>query len=353
MNINDTCNAFWDGGSINFYRSGGGCSNTGELAGVFDHEWGHGLDANDNNTGVSSPGEAIADVHGFLKLNNSCLGRNFQPGIECGGYGDTCVGTPVCTGVRDGDFANHRCGNPHDIRWINQPYDPLGITPCNPVTGTGGGCVGAREPAVPQLGPCGQETHCEGYVPAEAGWDVYKRDLQAPPFSFDLNTALELATRIAYIGGSFVGNWYQCTGPVGDGCNADSGYKTALAADDDDGDITNGTPHATAIYNAYNRHQIACDSGAQQQRLRRRADDGAGGRPPSASTRARSSVGRRSRAPASTGSSAPRASSAATSARSRWGRPTRSRSPTRACRTAPPTSTACCRWAPTPPASAR
>lgn len=260
MNIDDTCNAFWDGGSINFYRSGGGCSNTGELAGVFDHEWGHGLDANDNNTGVSSPGEAIADVHGFLKLNNSCLGRNFQPGQACAGYGDTCSGTPVCTGVRDGDFANHRCESPHDIRWINQPWDPLGITPCDPVTGTAGGCVGVPgNPPVPQLGPCGQETHCEGYVPAEAAWDVYKRDLQAPPFSFDTNTALELATRIAYIGGSFVGNWYQCTGPVGDGCNADSGYKTALAADDDDGDITNGTPHATAIYNAYNRHQIACD----------------------------------------------------------------------------------------------
>ena len=259
MNIDDTCNAFWDGGSINFYQSGGGCSNTGELAGVFDHEWGHGLDANDNNTGVSSPGEAIADVHGFLKLNDSCLGRNFQPGVECSGYGDTCSGTPVCTGVRDGDFANHRCGNPHDIRWINQAWDPLGITPCNPVTGTGGGCAGLPgNPPVPSLGPCGREAHCEGYVPAEAGWDVYKRDLQAAPFSYDANTALELATRLAYIGGSFVGNWYQCTGPVGDGCNADSGYKTALAADDDDGDLTNGTPHATAIYNAYNRHQIAC-----------------------------------------------------------------------------------------------
>ena len=123
-------------------------------------------------------------------MNNYCLGRNFRPGIECGGYGDTCVGTPVCTGVRDGDWANHRCGNPHDIRWINQNYDPTGLQPCNPVTGTGGGCIGA---ASPSLGPCNLEAHCEGYVPAEAGWDLYKRDLQAPPFSFDLNTSLELA----------------------------------------------------------------------------------------------------------------------------------------------------------------
>lgn len=34
-----TCNAFWGGRGINFYRSGGGCGNTGELAGVIVHEW--------------------------------------------------------------------------------------------------------------------------------------------------------------------------------------------------------------------------------------------------------------------------------------------------------------------------
>ena len=46
VNINQTCNAFWNGSSVNFYRSGGGCSNTGEIAAVFLHEWGHGLDTN-------------------------------------------------------------------------------------------------------------------------------------------------------------------------------------------------------------------------------------------------------------------------------------------------------------------
>jgi hypothetical protein len=33
---------------------------------------------------------------------------------------------------------------------------------------------------------------------------------------------------------------------------------TWLAADDDDGNPSNGTPHMTAIYNAFNRHGIAC-----------------------------------------------------------------------------------------------
>src|SRR5439155_19007108 len=47
VNINNTCNAFWNGSTVNFYRSGGGCRNTGEISAVFLHEWGHGLSAND------------------------------------------------------------------------------------------------------------------------------------------------------------------------------------------------------------------------------------------------------------------------------------------------------------------
>ena len=43
VNINSTCNAYWDGNSINFYRRGGGCENTGEIADVIYHEYGHGI----------------------------------------------------------------------------------------------------------------------------------------------------------------------------------------------------------------------------------------------------------------------------------------------------------------------
>jgi hypothetical protein len=63
MNINKSCNAYWSSGTINHYRSGNGCRNTGELAGVFVHEWGHGMDANDLVSGVSYPGEGIADIY--------------------------------------------------------------------------------------------------------------------------------------------------------------------------------------------------------------------------------------------------------------------------------------------------
>ena len=38
VNINDSCNAWWMN-TINFYRKGNGCGNTGELGGVIIHEW--------------------------------------------------------------------------------------------------------------------------------------------------------------------------------------------------------------------------------------------------------------------------------------------------------------------------
>ncbi len=43
ININQTCNAFWNGSSINFFVEGGGCPNTARVAGVVYHEYGHGL----------------------------------------------------------------------------------------------------------------------------------------------------------------------------------------------------------------------------------------------------------------------------------------------------------------------
>ena len=145
MNINNTCNAFWNGSSVNFYRSGGGCSNTGEIAGVFDHEWGHGMDANDATPGIASPsGEGIADIYTALRLNDSCIGRNFRPGVVCSGNGDPCL---TCTGVRDIDYLKRQSGNPHDYSWSNAN--------------------------------CGGSVHCVGGVYSEAVWSLWKRKLQS------------------------------------------------------------------------------------------------------------------------------------------------------------------------------
>ncbi len=274
MNIADTCNAFWNGATINFYQSGGGCANSGEIGAVFDHEWGHGMDDNDANPGISSPGESIADIYGTLRLPDPCFGRGFLPGsTDCnGGYGDPCVVSERapngCSGVRGVDWDIHLGRRPHDIDWV------LSNTFDVPADGIEGGCVGVPSTNA-QFGPCQQETHCEGYVAAEAGWDLGHRDLQGfegSAHTLDRDSALQIAQRLTYLGGGAIGNWYQCRVPdpatpalgSGDGCNADGGYLNYLAVDDDNGDLGDGTPHMTAIFAAFDRHGIACPAPASQ-----------------------------------------------------------------------------------------
>ncbi len=84
MNINQTCNAFWNGSTVNFYRSGGGCSNTGEIAAVFLHEWGHGMDTKSGGAASdAASGEAVGDTFAFLETKDACIGKNFRPGVPC------------------------------------------------------------------------------------------------------------------------------------------------------------------------------------------------------------------------------------------------------------------------------
>jgi trimeric autotransporter adhesin len=233
MNINLTCNGFWNGATVNFYRSGGGCNNTGEIAAVFDHEWGHGMDNNDANGAISNPGEGIADIYMTLRLKQSCVARHFR-NTNCGGYGDACLS---CTGVRDIDWDKRSTHTPHNITSL------LAICP-----------------ATGSLGPCGRETHCESMVYAESLWDLFNRDLPTIA-GMSSDTALETATRLTYLGAGPVGTVYQCTQGSG-GCGAAGGYLNYLAADDDDGNLTNGTPHMGSIFSAFNRHGIACSTPA-------------------------------------------------------------------------------------------
>lgn len=229
VNLNQTCNAYWDGTSVNFFKSGGGCRNTGEIAGIFLHEWGHGLDANDGG-GLDNPSEAYADVVAFMSTHVSCIGRGFDMTNNCGGYGDACLN---CTGIRDVDYA---------ARASNTPATPSGFLTTY--------CQGGS-------GPCGKEVHCEGYVGAETLWDLAVRDL--PASGLDPASSWQLADKLWYksrLGSG--GNAYNCALPNSDGCGATSWFTKLRTIDDDDGNLANGTPHAAAIYAAFNRHKIAC-----------------------------------------------------------------------------------------------
>ncbi|QSQ24485.1 hypothetical protein JY651_05905 [Pyxidicoccus parkwayensis] len=251
VNINNTCNAFWNGSTVNFYRSGGGCRNTGEIAAVFDHEWGHGLDDNDAAGTLSNSSEAYADIAAIYRLPASCVGYGFFQTTNngCGmtpdgtGYnvnesqlGSWCA--TKCSGVRDADWGTH----------ANQtPSTPQNFVCQHCSSGTG---------------PCGKQVHCAASPVRQAAWDLFARDLQAAPFNYNSNTANIVASKIFYQGSGNVGAWHacSCTAGTSDGCAATHGYKQWLAADDDNGNINDGTPHMTAIYAAFNRHNIACST---------------------------------------------------------------------------------------------
>jgi len=239
VNLNQTCNAYWNGTTLNFFKSGGGCGNTGEIAGVSLHEFGHGIDQNDG-TGTApdgATGESYGDTTGIIALHASCLGAGFL-GSNCGGYGDACTS---CTGVRDADFAKHVS---------NTPATPLNFTKVHCPAASGG------------AGPCGKEVHCESYPITETIWDFANRDLPGA----GTGPAWTTLDRLWYLSRNTATSAFACTASTfaSNGCNTGSLWKTMRAVDDDDGNLSNGTPHGGALFAAFNRHSIACttDAGA-------------------------------------------------------------------------------------------
>jgi hypothetical protein len=241
VNIPSVCNAYWNGSSLNFFLSGSGCGNTGEIAGVSLHEYGHGLDSNDGDgfSPDNGTGEAYADITAAFFLHDSCMGPGFR-GTPCAGYGDACTS---CTGVRELDWAKRTSGVAHTVENFTRVRCPFG-----------GGYDG----------PCGDEGHCESYVISEAVWDLANRDLPGPGGAGAWNTA----ERLWYVSRPTATSAFVCHNTsipwTSDGCAAGSLFRTLRAADDDDGNLANGTPHSCQIFAALNRHGLACagDAGA-------------------------------------------------------------------------------------------
>jgi len=232
-NWDQTCNASYGGNSVYLYRSGTSwaeCANSGEIQGIIVHEWGHGYDQNDGG-GYDNTSEAYGDIVSMLASRESCFGPGlFTDGRVCSGSGDTCL---TCTGFRDHDWA---------ARQANTPATPQEFVLNNCGSGTG---------------PCGGQVHCEAYPIGESIFDLATRDL--PAAGMDVDTAWQLVERLWYSTrqGSG-GDIYTCALPDSDSCAASSWYQRMRSADDDDGDLANGTPHAAELYAAFARHNIAC-----------------------------------------------------------------------------------------------
>lgn len=81
-NINSTCNAFWNGSSINFFKSGGGCPNTA-YSDVVMHEYGHGIDAVKGGIVNGGYSEGFGDAMAILATRQPCVGRDFFGAGSC------------------------------------------------------------------------------------------------------------------------------------------------------------------------------------------------------------------------------------------------------------------------------
>lgn len=112
VNVDCTCNGYWQGGTINFCSAGSGCNNTGEIADVIFHEYHHWVTYRTYNQSPPSAstgiGEGSSDYCAMTLANDWCMSPSFYstnpdgclrsglnlrqyPAPECGGE-EHCVG---------------------------------------------------------------------------------------------------------------------------------------------------------------------------------------------------------------------------------------------------------------------
>jgi len=183
VNIDNSCNAYYDG-DLNFFRSGNGCNNTGRIADVNYHEWGHGFHYYSLLAGSwdSAASEGIADVISVFLTGDPVVAPYFQ---ENG------------SGIRD--------------------LSPNRIYP-DDVTG---------------------EPHGDGLIFAGAVWDLWNI----------FNETMEEDEAYDTIANLFVDS-------IKSGPTVPDTYDAFIAADDDDSDLSNGTPNQCEILDAFQQHGL-------------------------------------------------------------------------------------------------
>jgi hypothetical protein len=188
-----SCNAFYDGSSINFYADGGGCRATALFSDVVYHEYGHGLNY---------------DVYQFFGDFSGMTNGAMQEGYA-DIWGLSITGNPVLASGFTGPSSSFI--RRYDIDPKVYPEDLVG------------------------------QVHNDGEIIAGAWWDfgVLRGSLTEM-------TDLWLATFPAAL-----------DGPDGtEGTIYRNVLVEALVQDDDDGDISNGTPRSDAIIQAFGIHGI-------------------------------------------------------------------------------------------------
>ncbi|MEW6250819.1 MAG: hypothetical protein AB1716_09235, partial [Planctomycetota bacterium] len=109
VNINNSCNAFYNGSSINFYKRAGSCNNTGFSA-VVHHEYGHHVVAK-GGSGQGAYGEGMSDCCSALLADDPVLAYGFyqnQCNTGIRNAQNNC--NYVTTGCSTCGSAIHTCG---------------------------------------------------------------------------------------------------------------------------------------------------------------------------------------------------------------------------------------------------
>lgn len=191
--LNDVCNAYYDGTSTNFFSEGGGCPNTALFNDVVMHEYGHGINydlydwlGDFGGMGNRAFQEGYADIWGICNTSNPILGDGFQGA---------------------GTFVRR-----YDVEPKVYPEDLVG------------------------------EPHADGEIIAGAWWDLAE-NLGGDVYAMSLL-------------------WHETLNATIDGSDGSEGelYRDVLleclSADDDNADLSDGTPNDSAILEAFAEHGI-------------------------------------------------------------------------------------------------
>lgn len=196
-NYESECNAGFSGDYIITYRSGGGCNNTGEVSDVLYHEYGHGIDSN-TRPGDPATGEGTGDVVSMHLTHSALIGPGF-----------------------------HVDGSP--VRDVDPSTSSLGLLTV--------GNVGAQCP--------GMEPHCVGQIYGQTSWGL----AQALVAKHGHYTGWRTSERVLFTAFPDSGGYLPTQSfPI---------YDAYLQADDDDGNLANGTPNGQEIFDAFDLHGIA------------------------------------------------------------------------------------------------
>ncbi len=187
VNISDSCNAYYDYSSINFYASGGSCNNTA-YGHVVHHEYGHHLIAS-AGSGQGEYGEGMSDCIAVIMTGDPRMGPGF--------YAGNCA-----AGIRNAD---NNCQQ---------------TSSCS---------------------SCGSAIHSCGQLMSGCVWSTWQYLIDADPLSADdIIASLTINSILLHTGTS-----------INDAIAIDF-----LTLDDNDGDISNGTPNYDAIASGFGDHSV-------------------------------------------------------------------------------------------------